>query len=226
MPHITAIFLGFTEVCYKTLELSSYKCVFDSLIFLFPQRGFSPFAYKRGHLLHLKWMGFPWYLRKARQQEPQYIPSCNVMPSSQLPPPRRLKYSGKYPQRRPRGPVEWERCWKQVAGKCHQVSVTWQQSRAAGVCHLPPFFAALLLPIAALTFLLAYTKTFFLQEEQAIRLHESSTQKPRTCSPSSLLEFCHEWPDHDEVSTWNKMEMEIMNFYALEQVINCSQLML
>ena len=147
------------------------------------------------------------------------------MPSCQLSSSRRLKYSGRYPQRRPRGPVQRGRCWKPVADRCRQVSGTWQQSRT-GDRHLPPpFFAALLLPVAALTSLLASMRTS-LQEEQAVSLHESSTQDPWTHGPGSLLEFCHEWPDRDEARTWNKMEMETMKFYALEQVINCSQLIL
>lgn len=157
------------------------------------------------------WLYFP----------PRRFSSCNLMPSCQLASPRRLKYSERCPQRRPKGPVERGQCWKQLAGRCHQVSGTWQQ-RGTGDWHLsPPFFAALLLPSVALTSLQAS-----LQEEQAVPLHQSSTQNPRTRGPGSLLESCHEWTDRDEARTWNKMEMETMKFYALEQVINCSQLML
>lgn len=194
----------------------------------FPPRSFPPpFAYRMCHPLHLKMdgiLGEPMASQKGRT-EPQHVPSCNLMPSCQLASPRRLKYSERCPQRRPKGPVERGQCWKQLAGRCHQVSGTWQQ-RGTGDWHLsPPFFAALLLPSVALTSLLASMRTS-LQEEQAVPLHQLSTQNPRTRGPGSLLESCHEWTDRDEARTWNKMEMETMKFYALEQVINCSQLVL
>lgn len=157
--------------------------------------------------------------------EPQHIPSCNLMPLCQFSPPRRLQYLRRCPQRRPRVSMERGQCWKQVAGGCHQVSETWQQSKT-GDQHLPPpFFTALLLPTMALTILLVSMGTSP-QQEWVVPLHRSSTQNPQTCSPVSLFEFCHEWPDRDEVRAQNKMEMATLKFYALEQVINCSQPML
>lgn len=140
--------------------------------------------------------------------------------------PRRLKYGGGHPHRRHRDPMGKGWCWKQVAGRCQlwcHPSGTWQQSSTDSHL-LPPSFVALLLPIAALTSLLATTRTSL--QGEAVPLHESRTQNPQKGSPSSLLEFCHKWPDGNEVRTCNKMEMETMKFYALEQVINCRQPML
>lgn len=188
--HSITIFLSFTGECYKIPELSSYKCIFVSLIsvkkmqskkkstraysiiraslWLFPSgrifllclaEDFLPLRTRSDTTSTWKWIGFlvnPRVSHKSKA-EPQRFPSCNIMPSCQLSPPKRPKYF----------------------------------------------------------------RRFSAEETQR---HGKTHGDPWKHSPSSFLKVRHKWPDCGEARSWNKMEMETMEFCALEQVINCSQL--
>lgn len=104
---------------------------------------------------------------------------------SQLSSNRRLKYGGGHPQRRPRDPMEQGWCWKQVAGRdhlwCHP-SGTWQQSSTDWHLLSPMQPPCPLLPIRALTSLLAATRTPL--QGEAVPLHEPEHKPHRLTVPA------------------------------------------